>query len=57
MKRILIGMLVQIASGVILDVTGMPSTMVGTISCSLLWIVCYHDATPNWNLWPKRRDK
>jgi len=53
MKRMFIGMLVQVISGFIFWRIGMPDLFVGTVSCSLNWFVCYYDAQPNFNLFSK----
>lgn len=53
MKRLLLGMLVQIVSGVLLHELGLNDIMTGTISCSLNWIVCCHDAKVNFKIFPK----
>lgn len=54
MKRILIGTLAQIASGILLYLLGVDELIIGTISCSFNWLVCCYDAQFNFNTYNKK---
>jgi hypothetical protein len=56
MKRISLAVLVQITSGLVLSLLGVGDMLVGTISCSLFWLVCCHDATYNFYLFPEKEN-